>query len=117
MGGLGRVDPKDEKVTVYLPPRNTTGTAGTIDADLNGNIWVTSPDGALRFDITQETFTEFKSNTYKGPHGTATVYGLAADRVGNGWWLLMTEDLDRLQRHQDRHDRRVQASARKGGAG
>jgi streptogramin lyase len=92
-GGLGRVDPKDDKVQVYLPPRSTTGTAGTIDADLNGNIWVTSPDGALRFDIKEEKFTEYKSVTYKGNHGTATVYGLAADRLGNGWWLLMTEDL------------------------
>jgi streptogramin lyase len=93
LGGLGRVDPKDGKVTVYLPPRSTTGTAGTIDADLNGNIWVTSPDGALLFNKEQEKFTEYKSVTYKGSHGTATVYGLAADRVGNGWWLLMTEDL------------------------
>jgi streptogramin lyase len=93
LGTLGRVDPKDEKVTVYVPPKETTGTAGTIDADLNGNIWVTSPDGALKFDIKQEKFTEFKSVTYKGKHGTATVYGLAADRIGNGWWLLMTEDL------------------------
>jgi len=92
-GGLGRVDPKDGQVKVYLPPRSTTGTAGTIDADLNGNIWVTSPDGALRFDIKEEKFTEYKSVTYKGSHGTATVYGLAADRLGNGWWLLMTEDL------------------------
>jgi streptogramin lyase len=93
LGGLGRVDPKDEKVAVYLPPRSTTGTAGTIDADLNGNIWVTSPDGALLFNQKEEKFTEYKSVTYKGQHGTATVYGLAADRVGNGWWLLMTEDL------------------------
>jgi streptogramin lyase len=92
-GGLGRVDPKDGKVTVYLPPRTTTGTAGTIDSDLKGNIWVTSPDGALLFNKKEEKFTEYKSITYKGPHGTATVYGLAADRVGNGWWLLMTEDL------------------------
>jgi streptogramin lyase len=92
-GGLGRVDPKDEKVTVYLPPRSMSGTAGTIDADLKGNIWVTSPDGALLFNIKDEKFSEFKSGTYKGPHGTATVYGLAADAIGNGWWLLMTEDL------------------------
>src|SRR5438552_3138538 len=91
-GGLGRVDPKDEKVSVYLPPRSTTGTAGTIDADMKGNIWVTSPDGALHFSVKDEKFTEFKSVTYKGAHGTATVYGLAADRIGNGWWLLMTED-------------------------
>ena len=59
----------------------------------NGNIWVTSPDGALRFNIKEEKFTEFKSVTYKNEHGTATVYGLAADRTGNGWWLLMTQDL------------------------
>jgi streptogramin lyase len=92
-GGLGRVDPKDDKVSVYLPPRSTTGTSGTIDADMNGNIWVTSPDGALRFDTKEERFTEFKSVTYKNEKGTATVYGLAADRTGNGWWLLMTHDL------------------------
>ena len=42
-----------------------SGTAGTLDADLNGNVWVTSPDGALRFNIKEERFTEFKSVTYK----------------------------------------------------
>ena len=92
-GTLGRVDPRDDKLTQYVPPRSTTGTAGTIDSDLNGNIWVTSPDGALLFNSKEEKFTEFKSVTYKGNHGTATVYGLAADRLGNGWWLLMTQDL------------------------
>ena len=74
-------------------PNTMSGTAGTLDADMNGNIWVTSPDGALRFNIKEEKFTEFKSVTYKNKHGTATVYGLAADRTGNGWWLLMTQDL------------------------
>ena len=92
-GGLGKIDPKAQKLTVYLPPRTTTGTAGTLDADLKGNIWVTEPDGALRFDVAKETFTEFKSITYKNKRGTATVYGLAADRIGNGWWLLMQQDL------------------------
>ena len=92
-GGLGRIDPKTEKITVYLPPRPMSGTAGTLDADMNGNVWVTSPDGALRFNTKEEKFTEFKSVTYKNEAGTATVYGLAADRVGNGWWLLMTQDL------------------------
>jgi streptogramin lyase len=92
-GGLAKVDPKTEKITVYIPPEPMSGTAGTLDADMNGNIWVTSPDGALRFNIKEEKFTEFKSITYKNPHGTATVYGLAADRIGNGWWLLMSQDL------------------------
>jgi virginiamycin B lyase len=93
-GGLARLDPKTEQITVYLPPRPMSGTAGTLDADLNGNIWVTSPDGALRFNIKEEKFAEFKSITYKSPKvGTATVYGLASDRTGNGWWLLMQQDL------------------------
>jgi streptogramin lyase len=92
MGGLAKIDPKAEKITVYLPPRTSTGTAGTLDADLKGNVWVTMPDGAFRFDIAKETFTEFKSVTYKNELGTATVYGLAADRTGNAWWLLMQQD-------------------------
>ena len=92
-GGLGRIDPRTEKITVYLPPEPMSGTAGTLDTDLNGNVWVTTPDGALRFNIKEEKFTEFKSVTYKNQYGTATVYGLAADRTGNGWWLLMSQDL------------------------
>src|SRR6516165_5412551 len=93
LGGLGRIDPKTEKITVYLPPRTTSGTAGTLDSDLSGSVWVTAPDGAFRFDTSKETFTEFKSLTYKNDRGTAMVYGLSADRTGNGWWLLMTQDL------------------------
>ena len=92
-GGLGRIDPKTEKITVYLPPEPMSGTAGTLDVDMNGNVWVTAPDGALRFNVKEEKFTEFKSVTYKNQYGTATVYGLAADRTGNGWWLLMAQDL------------------------
>jgi streptogramin lyase len=90
-GGLGRIDPKTQKITVYLPPSNMSGTAGTLDADLHGHVWVTTLDGALRFDIKEEKFTEFKSVT-KLPHNMAMVYGLAADRTGNGWWLLMKVD-------------------------
>jgi streptogramin lyase len=92
-GALAKIDPKTEKITVYIPPEPMSGTAGTLDTDMNGNVWVTSPDGALRFNIKEEKFTEFKSVTYKNQHGTATVYGLAADRTGNAWWLLMAQDL------------------------
>jgi len=28
-GGLSKIDPWTDKITVYLPPRSTTGTAGT----------------------------------------------------------------------------------------
>ena len=92
-GGLGRIDPKTEKITVYVPPSPMSGTAGTLDVDLKGNVWVTAPDGALRFNIAKETFTEFKSITHKNKHGTAVVYGVAVDRAGNGWWALMSQDL------------------------
>ena len=40
-----------------------SGTAGTLDVDLKGNVWVTSPDGALRFDIAKETFAERRAGT------------------------------------------------------
>jgi streptogramin lyase len=92
-GGLGRIDPQAQKITVYLPPNTMSGTAGTLDADMKGNVWVTSPDGALRFDTKEEKFTEFKSVTFKTKGTESTVYGLAADRTGNGWWLLMKHDL------------------------
>ena len=38
-----------------------TGGATTVDFDGKGKIWVSAPDGALRFDPATETFTEFKS--------------------------------------------------------
>jgi len=83
---------------VFPPGHATTSGAArshrvTLDVDLKGNVWVTSPDGALRFDIAKETFTEFKSVSYKTPHGIGTVYGLAVDRTGNGWWAIMSQDL------------------------
>lgn len=92
-GGLGRIDPKAQKITVYLPPSTMSGTAGTLDADMNGYVWVTAPDGALRFDTKAEKFTEFKSVSFKMKGTASTVYGLAADRTGNAWWLLMKHDL------------------------
>ena len=110
-GGLAKLDPKTEKLDIYVPPTTMSGTSGTIDADMKGNIWVTSPDGALRFNIAEERFTEFKSVTYKNKHGTATVYGLAADSAGNAWWLLMTQDLVNYSDIVDRQGARVQAAA------
>ncbi|MFL6797314.1 MAG: carboxypeptidase regulatory-like domain-containing protein [Xanthobacteraceae bacterium] len=93
-GGLGRVDPKTERIDVYMPPQgmSPTGGATTVDYDGKGRIWSSSPDGALRFDPTTEKFTEFKSMTYKTPNGTGLTYGLAADRDGNGWWAEMMLD-------------------------
>jgi len=94
-GGLGRLDPKTERIDVYMPPQgmSSTGGATTVDYDGKGKIWSSAPDGALRFDPETETFTEFKSVTYKTPNGTGLTYGAAGDRNGNGWWAEMTLDL------------------------
>jgi len=94
-GGLGRLDPKTEKIEVYVPPddMSPTGGATTVDYDGKGIIWSSSPVGALRFDPKTETFTEFKSVTYKTEHGTGVTYGLAADRDGHGYWAEMTLDI------------------------
>jgi hypothetical protein len=94
-GGLGRLDPKTEKIQVYIPPQGMapTGGATTVDFDGKGFIWSSSPFGALRFDPETEKFIEFKSVTYKTDNGTGVTYGLAADRDGNGWWAEMTLDI------------------------
>jgi streptogramin lyase len=94
-GGIARLDPKTEKIDVFLPPTgmSPTGGATTVDYDGKGMIWSSSPDGALRFDPKTETFTEFKSATYKTANGTGVTYGAAADRDGNGYWAEMILDI------------------------
>jgi virginiamycin B lyase len=94
-GSLGRLDPRTKQIQVFQPPNgiSPTGGATTVDFDGKGKIWVSSPEGALRFDPATETFTEYKSRTYKTPNGTGTTYGAAGDRLGNGWWAEMTLDI------------------------
>ena len=94
-GGLARLDPKTEKIDVFIPPETMmpTGGATTIDYDGHGMIWASAPEGALRFDPKTETFTEFRSKTFKTPNGNGVTYGTAADRDGNGWWAEMAIDV------------------------
>jgi streptogramin lyase len=94
-GGLARLDPKTDKIEVYIPPEGMapTGGATTVDYDGRGMIWVSSPTGALRFDPTAEKFTEYKSPTAKSATGgNGLTYGVAADRDGNGYWAQMAID-------------------------
>jgi streptogramin lyase len=94
-GSLGKLDPKTERIDVFVPPSDMSPTGGavTVDYDGKGMVWVTTGGGALRFDPVAEKFTEYKSVTAKSPSGTnGTTYGLAADRDGNGWWLQMQLD-------------------------
>jgi streptogramin lyase len=93
-GGLGRVDPKSEKIDVFIPPEgmSPTGGATTVDYDGKGRIWVSAPDGVLRFDPKSEQWTEYKTASFKLATGTGITYGAAADRAGNGYWAVMIHD-------------------------
>ena len=84
--GLAKLDPKTEAVKVYHPPKPMSGTAGTLDVDPKGFIWVTSPDGVLRFDPEKETFVELKSVTYKTPQGARRMGG---DKNANGEFVYV----------------------------
>jgi virginiamycin B lyase len=93
--GLGKLDTKSEKITVYQTPNTMSplGGAVTMDVDGKGKIWASAPDGVLRFDPATETFSDFKSQTpFKNAKGTNSTYGAAGDRDGNGWWAQMAFD-------------------------
>jgi len=92
--GLGKMDPKTEKITVYQSPNNMSplGGAVTLDVDGKGMVWASAPDGVLRFDPKEEKFTEFKSKAFKRVNGQSNTYGAAGDRDGNGWWAQMGWD-------------------------
>jgi len=93
--GLGRLDPKTEEIAVYVPPDGMPGAGGapTVDFDGKGKIWVSTPEGVLRFDPATESFSHFKSLTPKTAQGNGMTYGVAGDRDGNGWWLQMSIDI------------------------
>jgi streptogramin lyase len=92
---LGRLDPKTEKIDVYMTPPGMSplGGAVTVDVDGKGKVWASAPDGAVRFDPQTERFSEFKSLAYKTARGTGMTYGAAGDRDGNGWWAQMAFDI------------------------
>lgn len=94
-GALGRLDPRTSAIEVFLPPEtmSPTGGATTVDYDGKGKIWVSAPDGVLRFDPDTEHFTAFTSPSFKTAQGTGLTYGAAGDRDGNGWWAQMAFDV------------------------
>ena len=93
--GLGKLDVKSEKITVYQTPSNMSplGGAVTMDVDGKGKVWASAADGVLQFDPGTEKFTDFKSTlAFKNAKGTNSTYGAAGDRDGNGWWAQMAFD-------------------------
>lgn len=94
-GNLLRVDPNTMKFDVIVPPKGMAGASTSIDVDAKGNVWATTFTGAFRYDPATREFREFKSPTPtdNGPGGS---YGIAADRLGNGWWTQI--NIDRVNR-------------------
>jgi len=94
-GSLMRVDPSTMKYEVIPPPKGNTGASTSVDVDTKGNVWATTSTGAIRYDPNTHEFKEFKSPTLtdNGPGGS---YGIAADRMGNGWWTQI--NIDRVNR-------------------
>jgi streptogramin lyase len=95
-GSLARIDPKTEKVSVYIPPTGMSQIDGpvTLDFDGTGGIWAGTQDGVLHFDPAAEKFAEYKSMTPRTPKGgVGTTYGIAGDRDGNVWWTQMAFDI------------------------
>jgi streptogramin lyase len=94
-GNLLRIDPNTMRYEVIAPPKGMGGASTSIDVDTKGNVWATTAVGAFRYDPSTREFREFKSPTPtdNGPGGS---YGIAADRLGNGWWTQI--NMDRVNR-------------------
>src|SRR5258708_27798847 len=80
-GSLGRLDPKTEQIQVFQPPNgiSATGGATTVDFEGKGKIWVSSPEGELRFDPVTENITEYKSLPNNTPNANGTTSCAADD--------------------------------------
>jgi streptogramin lyase len=94
-GGLARIDPKTEKIDVFLPPQGMSPIDGpvTISYDGEGGIWATTARGALRLDPATAHFTEYKSVTPTTPNGgMGQSYGIVGTTDGDGWWTEMAFD-------------------------
>ena len=88
-GGLGKIDTKTEKIERFEPPQGMARAGGTLDLDSNGNVCISTNEGALKFDPTTNQFTDFKSKTRGSPGRT---YGVAVDGASNCWWAQMNFD-------------------------
>jgi streptogramin lyase len=94
-GGLARINPKTDKIDVFLPPQGMSPVEGpvTISYDGQGEIWGTTMRGALRLDPDSAHFTEYHSVTETMPNGgIGSSYGIAGTADGNAWWTEMAFD-------------------------
>jgi streptogramin lyase len=87
-GRLGRLDPRTGHIDAFAVPRGVAEATISLDEDGQGNIWASTPKGAIRFDPRTRQYTEFLSVTQPGPS-----YGIAANRHGTAFWTQMGIDI------------------------
>ncbi|MCK6648372.1 MAG: SpoIIE family protein phosphatase [Bacteroidia bacterium] len=83
-GGVCKMDPKTNKVTVY---NKSNGLAGdvvfAISEDNNGNIWFGTKEGVSKFNVEKN---EFRNYTIADGLGGNNVYRIFKDSKGNLWF-------------------------------
>ena len=91
---LGKLDVATNNITIYQTPESMSPLGGAVTMDVygKGQIWASTPNGAVRFDPVAEKFTEFKSTAPAKKNARLDTYGAAGDRDGNGWWAQMATD-------------------------
>lgn len=86
-GGLIRISPNTNNVTVYTSAENDKSSISNdsirvITEGVNGEIWVGTSFGLNRFDKENEKFTRY---TTKDGMANNTIYGILVDSYGNPW--------------------------------
>ncbi len=109
-GGLGRIDPKTDKLEIFEVPQGVGRVGNFVDVNAKGKIGMVNNNGGLHFDPFTKEFTEFISPSLKNPKfGT---YGGAIDSDGNVWWADLTEDKLEVADLKTRKIREVQFTPR-----
>ena len=83
-GRLARIDPRTDTLETFSPPDGRRW-GGMTAVDGKGGIWGASRPGALRFDPETKSFAYHENPITKSKLGSASTYGMAGDRDGNGW--------------------------------
>lgn len=86
-GGLIRLNPKDNKVTVYKREEDndkslSNDSVRSIVEGIDNEIWIGTSFGLNKFDKNTE---EFERYTTKDGMANNTIYGVLIDSVGNPW--------------------------------
>ncbi len=117
-GGIGRMDPKTERLDVFIPPAGMSPTGGatpliTTARARSGRRRRTARCASIRTPASSPSSSRSPTRRRTAPGVT---YGAAADRDGNGWWAEMGARHHRQGQCRNRQGRGDQACAGPGRA-